>query len=178
MSRIGRKPLAIPNGVTLTVQPTAVVVKGPKGELTAPLFENISVAVADDTATVSRSNDEIQTKAYHGLVRSLLENNILGVTEGYEITLKLIGTGYRAAAKGQGLTLSVGFSHPVEVAAVQGITFTLKGTDTIVIAGIDKHLVGQVAANIRKVRPPEPYQGKGIRYADEVVRRKQGKAAA
>jgi len=178
MSRIGKKPLALPTGVTVTVQAAAVTVKGPKGELTAPLFENISVSVEDNMVKVARSTDEIQVKAHHGLVRSLLENNIIGVTEGYEKTLKLVGTGYRAAAKGKGLTLAVGFSHPVDIEAIEGITFTVKGNDTVVISGIDKHLVGQVAANVRKVRPPEPYQGKGIRYVDEVVRRKQGKAAA
>ena len=178
MSRIGKKSLAIPAGVTVTVNPTSVTIQGPKGQLTAPLFEKISVSVADDTVQVSRSTDAIQVKAFHGLVRSLLENNIIGVTQGYEITLKLVGTGYRATAKGKGLSLAVGFSHTVEIDAIDGITFTVKGNDTIVVSGIDKHLVGQVAANIRKVRPPEPYQGKGIRYADEVVRRKQGKAAA
>ncbi len=178
MSRIGKKPLALPAGVTVTVNPSEVVVKGPKGELKAPLFANITVAIEESMVKVGRSSDEIQVKAHHGLVRSLLENNIIGVTEGYEKTLKLVGTGYRAAAKGKGLSIAVGFSHPVDVDPIDGITFTLKGNDTIVISGIDKHLVGQVAANIRKVRPPEPYQGKGIRYADEVVRRKQGKAAA
>jgi large subunit ribosomal protein L6 len=178
MSRIGKKPLTLPAGVTVTVNPSNVVVKGPKGELTAPLFDHIAVSVAESVVTVTRNNDQIQVKAHHGLVRSLLENNILGVTEGYEKTLKLVGTGYRATAKGKGLSIAVGFSHPVDINPIEGITFTLKGNDTIVVSGIDKHLVGQVSANIRKVRPPEPYQGKGIRYADEVVRRKQGKAAA
>ncbi len=178
MSRIGKKLLTLPAGVTITVNAQDVLVKGPKGELTVPLFPAIAVEVSEGSAKVTRKNDEIQVKAHHGLVRSLLENNILGVTAGYEKTLKLVGTGYRATAKGQGLSLAVGFSHSVEIDAIKGITFTLKGNDTIVINGIDKHLVGQVAANIRKVRPPEPYQGKGIRYSDEVVRRKQGKAAA
>lgn len=178
MSRIGRKPVPVPAGVTITVNPTSVVVKGPKGELTSPLFPAITVTVADNEVQVARSNDDLQVKALHGLVRSLVENNIIGVTEGYTITLKLVGTGYRAQAKGKGLTLALGFSHPVDVAAIPGVNFTLKGTDTIVVEGTDKHLVGQTAANIRKIRPPEPYQGKGIRYADEVVRRKQGKAAA
>ncbi|MBP7768262.1 50S ribosomal protein L6 [Candidatus Woesebacteria bacterium] len=178
MSRIGKKAITLPANVTVTVNPTAAVVKGPKGELTVPLFSTITVAVADGEIVVTRSNDEKPVKALHGLVRSLLQNNIIGVTEGYSKTLKLIGTGYRAQAKGKGLTLALGFSHPVDFEAVDGITFTLKGTDTILVEGADKHLVGQVSANIRKIRPPEPYQGKGIRYSDEVVRRKQGKAAA
>lgn len=178
MSRIGKKSIAIPAGVTVTVSSDTVIVKGPKGELKTALFPTISVAVVDNEVRVTRANDQIQVKAFHGLVRSLLENNILGVTEGYSKTLKMIGTGYRAQAKGKGLSLAVGFSHPVDIEPMPGITFTLKGNDTIVVEGVDKHLVGQVSANIRKIRPPEPYQGKGIRYIDEVVRRKQGKAAA
>jgi large subunit ribosomal protein L6 len=178
MSRIGKKPVPVPTGVTVTVNPSEVVVTGPKGALKTPLFPKITVTVADNQVVVTRSNDGLEVKALHGLVRSLIENNIQGVTEGYSKTLKLVGTGYRAQAKGKGITLAVGFSHPVDIDPVQGITFSLKGTDTIVVEGPDKHLVGQVAANIRKVRPPEPYQGKGIRYSDEVVRRKQGKAAA
>lgn len=178
MSRIGKKPLVIPAGVTVTVTTNDVTVTGPKGVLTAPLFPKIGVTIEDTNLKVTRSNDEIQVKAHHGLVRSLLENNIIGVTQGYERTLKLVGTGYRATAKGKGLSLAVGFSHSVDIDPVDGITFVLKGTDTIIISGIDKHMVGQISANIRKVRPPEPYQGKGIRYSDEVVRRKQGKAAA
>lgn len=178
MSKIGRKAISIPTGVTVTVMPDGVVVKGPKGELKSPLFSAITVAVVDGEVRVARSNDELETRALHGLVQSLIDNNITGVTTGYTKTLKLIGTGYRAQAKGKGLSIAVGYSHPVEVDPITGITFTLKGTDTIVIDGADKQLVGQVAANIRKIRPPEPYQGKGIRYEDEVVRRKQGKAAA
>lgn len=178
MSRIGKKAISIPAGVTVTVNPRDVVVKGPKGELKTLLFPTIKVAVADNEVHVTRTTDQIEVKALHGLVRSLLENNIIGVTEGYSKTLKLVGTGYRAQAKGTGISLAVGFSHSVDVAAVAGITFSLKGTDTIIVQGSDKHLVGQVSANIRKIRPPEPYQGKGIKYSDEVVRRKQGKAAA
>lgn len=178
MSRIGRKSISIPSGVTVTVADKSVTVKGPKGELTSPLFAGIKVQVADNELVVERSNDRIQTRAHHGLVRSLINSNIVGVTEGFSKTLKLVGTGYRAQAKGQGLSLAVGYSHPIEVAATPGVTFTLQGNDTIIVAGADKQIVGQVAANIRKVRPPEPYQGKGIRYEDEVVRRKQGKAAA
>lgn len=178
MSRIGKKPISIPSGVTVTPGPQSVEVKGPKGVLNAPTFSVISVAVDDNQVKISRKNDSAQAKAYHGLVRSVIDNHILGVTEGYQKTLKLVGTGYRVQAKGQGLSLAVGFSHPVEFAAVEGVTFKVEGNDTIIITGSDKHLVGQVAANIRKVKPPEPYQGKGIKYDDEVVRRKQGKTAA
>ncbi len=178
MSRIGRKIITLPAGVTAQVTPTEVVVKGTKGELKVTLMPGISVAVADSTVTVSRSNDEQQTRAYHGLIRSLLNNNVVGVTEGYKKTLKLIGTGYRVTAKGQGISLALGFSHPVEIVATPGIKLSVEGNDTIHIEGIDKHLVGQVAANIRKIRPPEPYKGKGVRYVDEVVRRKAGKAAS
>lgn len=178
MSKIGRKAISIPSGVTVTVADTGITVKGPKGELITPCFEKINVAVADNEVLVTRTSEEREVKALHGLVRSLVNNTIIGVTEGYKKTLKLVGTGYRAQAKGAGLILSLGFSHPVDVAETKGVKFTLQGTDTIIIEGIDKHLVGQVAANVRKLRPPEPYQGKGIKYEDEVIRRKQGKAAA
>lgn len=178
MSRIGNKAIEIPSGVTITVSATEAVVKGPKGELKVGLQPGIKIAVADNKAVVSRANDERQTKAYHGLVRSLLNNCVIGVTQGYEKTLKLIGTGYRAAAKGTGLSLSLGFSHQVEVKPDAGITLTVEGQDTVKIKGIDKHAVGQQAANIRKIRPPEVYKGKGIRYVDEVVRKKAGKTAA
>lgn len=178
MSRIGKKALTLPSGVTLQVVDSEAVVKGPKGELKVVLMPGISVQVEDTTVKVLRSNEERQTRAYHGLVRSLLENSIDGVATGFKKTLKLIGTGYRVAAKGQGLSLSLGFSHPVEVAPAAGIKFTVEGNDTIHIEGIDKQLVGQTAANIRKVRPPEPYKGKGVRYVDEIVRRKAGKAAS
>lgn len=155
-----------------------VVVKGPKAELKTQLLPGIKVQVADDQVVVERQNEERQTKAWHGLVRSLIQNNIVGVTEGYKKTLQLVGTGYRVAAKGQGLSLSLGFSHPVEVKAPAGITFTVEGNDTIHIQGADRQMVGQVAADIRKIRPPEPYKGKGVKYSDEVVRRKAGKAAS
>jgi large subunit ribosomal protein L6 len=178
MSKIGRVPISIPSGVTVTVQPDQVVVKGPKGELSTKLVKGISVAVEDNAVVVTRANDEIQTKAFHGLVRSLIENTIEGVTNGYKKTLKLTGTGYRVTQKGQGISLAVGFSHPVEVAPADGVKVTTEGQDTIHIEGIDKQAVGQMAANIRKVRPPEPYKGKGIRYENEEVRRKQGKTAA
>ena len=178
MSRIGRKTISIPSDVTVTVSKTDVAVKGPKGELHVVVMPGVVVQVTGTDLSVSRENDERQTRASHGLVRSMVNNAVLGVSKGYKKTLKLIGTGYRVAMKGQGLTLSLGFSHPVEFAAVTGVKFSLDGNDTIMIEGIDKHLVGQVAANIRKIRPPEPYKGKGVRYEDEVVRRKVGKAAA
>lgn len=178
MSKIGRKPISLPAGVTLEIQADSVVVKGPKGQLTAPLMPGITVKVEDNQILVERKSDEKQVKAGHGLVRSLVNNHVIGVTEGYKKTLKLVGTGYRVAAKGAGISLSVGFSHPVDVAAEAGVKITTEGTDTIHIEGIDKHAVGQMAANIRAIKPPEPYKGKGIRYEDEVVRRKQGKAAA
>ncbi len=178
MSRIGNKVIDIPSGVTVTVSGNEVVVKGAKGELKVGLMPAITVAVADNKVTVSRSNDERQTKAYHGLIRSLVNNCIIGVGQGYEKTLKLVGTGYRVAAKGAGVSLSLGFSHQVEVQPDPGITLAVEGQDTIYVRGIDKHAVGQQAANIRKLRPPEVYKGKGIRYHDEVVRKKAGKTAA
>lgn len=178
MSRIGRTPISIPQGVTVTATNDTVTVKGPKGELVTAVPKLITVTVAEGLVQVSRANDEKATKALHGLVRSLVNNTILGVTEGYKKTLKLVGTGYRVKAQGQGIQLSVGYSHPVDIAPVAGITLKVEGTDTIHIEGTDKQKVGQTAAEIRKVRPPEPYKGKGIRYEDEVVRRKQGKAAA
>jgi len=175
MSRIGVKPITIPSGVTITVADTQIAVKGPKGELTVPMMPKVSVVVEGDQVKVSRVDNTPQIRAYHGLVRSLINNQIVGVTKGYKKTLKMIGTGYRVAAKGKGLTLSVGFSHPVEVAPMDGITLSIEGNDTIHIEGIDKQAVGQMAADIRKVRPPEPYKGKGIRYVDEEVIRKAGK---
>lgn len=178
MSKIGRTPISIPAGTTIAIAADSVAVKGPKGELTVPLIHGIAVAVTDNEVVVTRPNDQRQQRASHGLIRSLINNSIIGVTEGYAKTLKLIGTGYRVQAQGQGVQLALGYSHPIKVEAVAGITFKVENQDTIVISGIDKHLVGQVAANVRKLRPPEPYQGKGVRYVDEVVRRKQGKAAA
>lgn len=177
MSRIGKKSIAIPSGVTVQVNGNEVMVKGPKGELKQHLLPGITVTVADNAVQVGRTNDERQTRAYHGLVRSLIQNQVMGVSQGFKKTLKLVGTGYRVALKGQGLTLSLGFSHPVEIVATPGIKLTTEGNDTIHIEGIDKQIVGQVAANIRKIRPPEPYKGKGVRYVDEVVRRKAGKTA-
>ncbi len=176
MSKIGRTPIIKPANTTVTVQDNLVHIKGPKGEQKVEIATGIAIEIESERILVSRKNELRQTKANHGLVRSLLQNAILGVTEGYSKVLKLVGTGYRAQAQGQGLQLALGFSHPVIVSAIPGITFKVENQDTITVSGIDKQSVGQVAANIRALRPPEPYQGKGIRYADEEVRRKQGKA--
>lgn len=178
MSRIGRTPITIPQGVTVTVAAKSVVVKGTKGELTIEIPAKIAVAVEDTSVVVTRKNEEKHTKSLHGLVRSLLNNSVVGVSEGFKKTLKLVGTGYRAKAQGKSVELSVGYSHPVVIAPIDGVEIKVEGQDTIHIVGTDKQKVGQIAAEIRKVRPPEPYKGKGIRYEDEVVRRKQGKAAA
>jgi len=177
MSRIGKKPISLPSGVTVTVSDSQVIVKGQKGELKVDLLPNINVEVKDDQVLVTRKNDLKQTKANHGLIRSLVDNHVIGVTQGYKKTLKLVGTGYRVASKGAGLTLSVGFSHPVEVTAIEGVKLKIESNNVIHIEGTDKQRVGQMAADIRAVRKPEPYKGKGIRYEDEIVRRKSGKAA-
>jgi large subunit ribosomal protein L6 len=178
MSRIGRKSITLPAGVTVTVANGTVDVKGPKGLLKVNLLDNITVEVKDNEVMVDRTSEDKETRAFHGLIRSLIQNSVDGVVEGYKKTLKLVGTGYRVKAQGTGVSLAVGYSHPVEVKAIEGITIKVQGNDTIFIEGIDKQAVGQMAADIRKIRPPEPYKGKGIRYEDEAVRRKQGKAAA
>jgi len=176
MSRIGRLPVVIPNGVTVTVSPTNVVnVKGPKGELTQNMSTKMNIAMEDNTVVVTRPSDVKEHRALHGLTRSLINNMIIGVTEGYQKTLELVGVGYRAQLKGAKITLSLGYSHPVEIDAVAGIQFELPDANKIIVKGIDKQLVGAVAADIRTWRKPEPYKGKGIRYSDEVVRRKEGK---
>lgn len=176
MSKIGKKVIQLPAGVTLEVKDGRVAVRGAKGELSESMQPGISVKVEGNVISVTRANDEKQTKAYHGLVRSLIEGMVVGVTKGFEKRLEMVGTGYRVALQGANLTLSVGFSHPVVVVQPQGILFTVEGNNKIVVSGISKYLVGQTAANIRKIRPPEPYKGKGIKYNDEVVRRKAGKA--
>lgn len=178
MSRIGRKAITIPSGTTVNVNGSVVEVKGPKGQLSVEVLPGITVEVKGDEAIVDRKNEEKQTKAFHGLIRSLIDNAVVGVNEGYSKTLKLVGTGYRVKAQGKGISLAVGYSHPVEVQATDGVEIKVEGNDTVHISGINKQVVGQVAADIRKIRPPEPYKGKGIKYEDEVVRRKQGKAAA
>ena len=176
MSRIGRMPIAVPSGVTVAIQGQDVAVKGPKGELSLTVAEPIVVEQNDGTLAVTRPDDERRSKQLHGLTRSLINNMVVGVTDGYTKTLELVGTGYRVQAKGQGLELALGFSHPVTVEAPAGITFQVETPTRFHISGIDKQLVGETAANIRKLRPPEPYKGKGVRYADEVIRRKAGKA--
>lgn len=176
MSRVGRLPVVIPQGVTVTVSDdNLVTVKGPKGTLTKQMSKKINIAVEDGKVVVTRPNDEKEIRALHGLTRALIKNMVVGVTEGYQKTLELVGVGYRAAKQGKKLVLTVGYSHPVEIDAVEGIDFDVPAANQIVVKGIDKELVGQVAARIRSVREPEPYKGKGIKYIDEVIRRKEGK---
>jgi large subunit ribosomal protein L6 len=176
MSRIGKTPIILPTGVEVKVSGDTVEVKGPKGSLSQTINNTITVAVNDGTVTVDRVNDERENRALHGLTRALLFNMVVGVTEGYSKELTAVGVGYRAALKGKNLELQVGFSHPVNIEAPDGITFEVPEPTKIIVIGIDKQKVGQLAANIRAVRPPEPYKGKGIRYTDEYVRRKAGKA--
>ncbi len=178
MSKIGKKIISIPSQVTVSVVEGQLVTKGSKGELKLNILPNIEIKIEGDQLSLSRKNEEKQTKANHGLMRSLIANNIEGVANAYKKTLKLIGTGYRVTAKGAGLSMTLGFSHMVEVKPVTGVTFKVEGNDVVHVEGIDKQLVGQVAADIRGLRPPEPYLGKGIRYIDEVVKKKPGKAAA
>ena len=176
MSRIGKLPVPIAKGVEVKIDGQAVTVKGPKGELNRDFPNGITLRVDDGQVNVERANDEKQTRALHGLSRSLLANMVLGVSDGFTKTLELQGVGYRATQAGEKVTLAVGFSHPVEFAAPAGIQLEVEGNNRVHVRGIDKELVGQVAANIRKVRKPEPYKGKGIRYLGERVRRKAGKA--
>lgn len=177
MSRIGDAPVDLVSGVSAQLVGSALTVKGPKGELTTRIPEAITVTVADNEITVARSSDEGNEKALHGLVRSLIANMVKGTTEGFEKRLEMVGTGYRAKKQGKALSLSAGFSHPVIVEPLQGVTLELDGDTVIVVSGIDKQQVGQMAADIRAIRKPEPYNGKGIRYQGEVIRRKAGKAA-
>jgi large subunit ribosomal protein L6 len=177
MSRIGRKPIPVPEAVTVEVAPGRVAVKGPKGELAQQLSTAMTVAQAEGKVTVTRPTDRGEHRALHGLTRSLIANMVEGVTEGFEKRLEIQGVGYRASLKGKNLELALGFSHPVSVEPPSGIEFEVPQPTEIVVRGIDKQLVGQVAADIRKRRPPEPYKGKGIRYRDEHVMRKVGKRA-
>lgn len=178
MSRIGKLPVPVPENVTVTLDGLHVSVKGPKGELARTMPGGVTLSIDDDGAVlVTRNGESRMERSNHGLVRSLVYNMIVGVTDGYSKTLELVGVGYRAAAKGSDVELQVGYSHPVVIAAPEGIDFQIPQATRIVVSGIDKVLVGQVAANIRKVRPPEPYKGKGIKYQGETVRRKAGKAA-
>jgi large subunit ribosomal protein L6 len=178
MSRVGRSPITVPSSVTVTLEGPKVSVKGPQGSLERTLPEGITIAQDGDTLVVTRPDDERQHRALHGLSRSLVANMVSGVTEGFSKELEIVGVGYRATAKGPGaLELALGFSHPVLVDAPEGITFEVPVPTRIVVRGIDKERVGQVAADIRKLRKPEPYKGKGVRYANERVLRKAGKAA-
>jgi large subunit ribosomal protein L6 len=176
MSRIGKLPVPVPGGVDVQIVGTKVTVKGSKGELTSQFSDRVTIELADDKVIVNRVDDQRESRAHHGLVRALVNNMVTGVSEGYSKTLKIVGVGYRAALQGKGIELQVGFSHSVTIDAIDGIDFEVPDQTTIIVSGIDKELVGQVAANIRKVRPPEPYKGKGIRYENEKVRRKAGKA--
>jgi large subunit ribosomal protein L6 len=176
MSRIGRLPVQIPSGVDVTITGQTVTVKGPKGTLSHTVAEPITVAQSDGTIAVARPNDERESRSLHGLSRTLIANMVTGVTDGYAKTLEIVGTGYRVTAKGSDLEFALGFSHPVPVAAPDGITFRVEAPTRFVVEGIDKQKVGEVAANIRKLRKPDPYKGKGVRYQGEVVRRKAGKA--
>lgn len=176
MSRIGKMPVELPSGVDVKIDGSKVVVKGSKGELTRVFTDRVGFEQEDGTITLSRDGDSPQSRALHGLSRALLANMVEGVTEGFSKELEIQGVGYRASMKGSNIELLVGFSHPVNVEAPKGISFDVPEPTKIVVTGIDKEMVGQVAANIRKVRPPEPYKGKGIRYSGEYVRRKAGKA--
>lgn len=177
MSRIGRMPIAVPAGVTTTIAGQSVTVAGPKGTLSLNVAEPILVTKEEDgTLVVTRPNDERDSRSLHGLTRTLIANMVTGVTTGFEKSLEIVGTGYRVAAKGTDLEFALGFSHPVVVKAPEGITFAVESPIKFKVQGIDKQKVGEVAANIRKIRKPEPYKGKGVRYEGEVIRRKAGKA--
>ena len=176
MSRIGRMPIAVPAGVTVSVEEgNLVTVKGPKGTLTQRFSQNMALKQENGELTVARPNDEKENRALHGLTRALLHNMIVGVTEGYKKELDINGVGYRAAKEGKKLVLTIGYSHPVEVEEIDGITIDVPNPNHLVVSGCDKQKVGQFAAELREKRPPEPYKGKGIKYTDEVIRRKVGK---
>ena len=177
MSRIGKQPIPIPSGVQVTLDGPAITLKGPKGELQRNVHPDMQVAVDDGSIVVRRPSDRPNHRALHGLTRALLANMVIGVESGYSKTLEMQGVGYRVQLMGSNIQLAVGFSHPVDVAAPDGITFEIEGNTKIIVRGIDKELVGQTAAEIRQIRPPEPYKGKGRRYEGGHVRRKAGKAA-
>lgn len=178
MSRIGRKPVVIPAGVEVTVKDSVITVKGPKGELSQAIDPSITAEVKDNEVVLTRKSDDRIERAQHGLARALVQNMVTGVTEGYEKKLEIQGVGYRAEKKGNKLVMSLGFSHPVEMEDPEGITTETPDALTILVKGIDKAQVGNYAANIRRLREPEPYKGKGIRYSGEHVRRKEGKTGA
>jgi large subunit ribosomal protein L6 len=177
MSRIGRKPIPVPSGVTISIEPELVRVNGPKGELSERIHRDITVTQEGEEVTVTRPTDRGEHRALHGLTRSLVANMVEGVTNGYSKTLEIQGVGYRAQLKGKDLELALGYSHPVPIKAPDGIEFEVPQPTRVVVRGISKQLVGEIAANIRKKRPPEPYKGKGIRYEGEYVARKVGKRA-
>ena len=176
MSRIGKLPIPVPAGVDVKIEGTNITVKGPGGTLTQDFPKEISVTMQDSEIIVARPDDAKQNRAYHGLIRALIQNMVTGVSQGFEITLDMVGVGYRAQMQGNKLVLAVGYSHPVEVEPSQGLTIEVPAPTRIVVKGADKQAVGQLAADIRKIRKPEPYKGKGIRYSTETVRLKAGKA--
>ena len=175
MSRIGKAPVEVPDRVEVDISGQAVRVKGPKGQLTVPVGQGVEVRQEDGSLVVERASDAPEHRAMHGLTRSLLQNAVMGVTDGFTRTLQIQGVGYRGALQGRNINLQVGYSHPVTISPREGIDLEMPNPTTIVVRGIDKQQVGQMAAEIRKVRPPEPYKGKGIRYSDEQIRRKVGK---
>lgn len=177
MSRIGLKPIVVPAGVTVTIEESKVIVKGSKGTLEQEINSNIIVKQEENIITVERKNELFEARQMHGTTRALLANMIIGVSEGFEKKLELVGVGYRAKANGKGLTLSLGYSHPIEIEPVDGIEFKIEKANLVTVLGISKEVVGQVAANIKAHRPPEPYLGKGVRYEGEKIRRKEGKKA-
>ncbi len=177
MSRIGKLPIQIPSGVTITVDQDIITVTGPKGKLSQPLLSHVAIVIENDVLTVTRKSDEKIAKAQHGLMRALLNNLVLGVTKGFEKKLEVNGVGYRVSGGGQNLNLTLGFSHPVTYAAAEGIQLTVE-KNLITVSGLDKQQVGQVAAEIRALKKPEPYKGKGIKYTDETIIRKAGKTGA
>jgi large subunit ribosomal protein L6 len=176
MSRVGKQPVPIPSGVEVKVDGQTVAVKGPKGSLERSFPEEVTFALEDGEVKVVRPADDRRSRAMHGLSRALLSNMVVGVSQGYTRELQLVGVGYRAALKGRDLELQVGYSHPVAIEPPDGVAFEVPEPTKVIVSGIDKERVGQASADIRKVRPPEPYKGKGIRYVDEYVRRKAGKA--
>lgn len=177
MSRIGRQPIAIPSGVKVSAGPEKVIVVGPKGTLSYSLNSGIAVKVVASQVLVTRESDSRDHRALHGLARSLVANMVTGVTQGFQKSLEIVGVGYRAQESGKGVTVQVGFSHPVEIQALEGTTLSVEGNNRIHVRGCDKQLVGEMAARIRAIRPPDAYKGKGIRYVDERVRLKPGKSA-
>ena len=178
MSRIGTRPITLPDSVKVEITRDLLTFTGPKGHLSVTLPDKITAVIEDGHLKIARKGEDKVARAFHGLGRSLAQNAVIGVAHGYTKELELVGTGYRVALQGGNLVLSLGFSHPINFTAVAGVAFAVEVNNKIKVVGIDKQLVGQVAANIRKLRPPEPYKGKGIRYSDEIIRRKPGKAAA